>query len=188
MQKGFFKSLFDLSFTSFVTPKIIKVLYVILLVLLSLAYVGIGIALFTSGSSSLEYNSVTGQLESSSGGSVTAGLLWFFIGGPILLLIYAVLYRIMLEFIIVVFRIYENSRDAVALMRAQWPEASAAVGFTPGIGGVHAVPAAMPQQAPTQTMPGGQAPPAAPLTPPAPPAPPTPPTPPAGGPPTPPAP
>ena len=43
MQKGFFASLFDLSFTSFITTRVIKVLYVITLVFLVVAYLVIAV-------------------------------------------------------------------------------------------------------------------------------------------------
>jgi hypothetical protein len=46
MERGFFRSLFDISFTSFITTKIIKVVYVVTLVLAALAAVIAVIAAF----------------------------------------------------------------------------------------------------------------------------------------------
>lgn len=101
MQRGFFASLFDLSFTSFVTTKFVKVLYVLSLVLLGLAYLVIGIA----------------ALSDSAG----AGFLWLVVLGPLMLFFYTLFYRVFFELVIVLFRIFENTRDQVALMRAAAP-------------------------------------------------------------------
>jgi phosphotransferase system glucose/maltose/N-acetylglucosamine-specific IIC component len=108
--------LLDLSFRSFVTSRVIPVLYVVSLVLLGIAYVVIAIALFTSGNDSVSVSS-DGTLERDSGGSVALGLLWLLIIGPIVLFFYTLLYRVVFELIIVLFRIYENTRDGVALLR-----------------------------------------------------------------------
>jgi Domain of unknown function (DUF4282) len=45
---GFFKALFDFSFTHFVTPKIVKFAYVLATILLALIYVGLVISGFAS--------------------------------------------------------------------------------------------------------------------------------------------
>ncbi|MBJ7519978.1 MAG: DUF4282 domain-containing protein [Solirubrobacteraceae bacterium] len=121
MQKGFFGSLFDLSFSSFVTTKVIKVLYVLSLVLLVLAYIAIAVALFTGGSSSPDYYG--DGFYTDSGGSPALGLLWLFVGGPLMLFFYTLFYRVVFELIIVVFRIFENTRDQLELMRAAQPAA-----------------------------------------------------------------
>jgi hypothetical protein len=175
MQQGFFKSLFDFSFTSFVTGKVIKFLYILILVLLVIAYVVIAIALFSSGGSSFEYNTLTNEFETTSGGNTTAGLLWLFVFGPIALFLYTLLYRVLLELIVVVFRIYDNSGSVVALMRAQWPDAAATVDASGGglaaQGGVFAT-AVPPQVAASPAPPA--TPPASPPQPPGPPQPPQP--------------
>lgn len=107
MEKGFFASLFDFSFSSFVTPKLIKVLFILLLVVLGFFYLIFGISLASQDSN--------------------LGVLWFLVLGPLMIFIYSLIYRVLLELIMVIFRIYENSRDQVALLRAVHPEASAQV-------------------------------------------------------------
>lgn len=118
MERGFFGSLLDLSFTSFVTTKLIKVLYVLSLVLLALLYVVVAIALFTSGGGESVSFGDDGTLQTSGGGSAGLGLLWLFIIGPLLVFFYTLAYRVVFELVIVLFRIYENSRDLLAVTRA----------------------------------------------------------------------
>lgn len=104
----FFAALFDLSFTNFVTTKLIKILYVITLALLVLGYLMIG-------------------LSALAGDQAGVGILWLLIIGPVLLFFYTLLYRVVFEIIVVIFRIFENSRDELALQREIHPEAAAAV-------------------------------------------------------------
>jgi hypothetical protein len=126
VQTGFFASLFDLSFTSFVTTKLIKVLYILSLVLLGLGYIVIAIALFSSGGTDAVSVGPDGTLQSDSGGGNTAlGLLWLFIGGPLVVFFYTLVYRVLFELVIVVFRIFENTRDQLAVLRAAYPGAAA---------------------------------------------------------------
>ena len=92
MNKGFFGSLFDFSFTSFITTKIVPALYGIWLV---------GIVLFA-------------VLLMFRGGSD-------FLGG-ILLLVFGVIYaRVVMETVIVFFRIAEHTRDTAHALRALHP-------------------------------------------------------------------
>lgn len=140
MEQGFFKSLFDFSFSSFVTPRLVRVLYAISLVVIVLIYLGIALALFGANSGS--------------------GLAWLVIGGPIAALLYAIFYRVLFELIVVVFRIYETVRDDLALQRQLHPEAAAAVAAAAG----NPVAAAPAYQSPTRP-PGPPAPPAAPSPP-----------------------
>jgi hypothetical protein len=95
MERGFFASLFDLSFTSFVTTRIIKVLYV-------LALIGIGLTMLVF---------IIGGFHE----SAAVGLLVLLIGAGLLYVIYT---RVFLEFIIQVFRITELLRDQTELQRA----------------------------------------------------------------------
>ncbi len=88
--KGFFGALFDLSFSEFITTKLIKVLYILLLIVLVLGYVGLVISGFSNGAGT--------------------GLLMMFIVGPIGVLLYLILIRVYLELIMVIFRIEENTR------------------------------------------------------------------------------
>jgi ribosomal protein L40E len=120
MQRGFFSSLFDLSFTSFVTTKIIKVIYVLTLImigLVALAFVG-------------------GAFQA----SAALGLFVLVVGAPIAALIYIIYARVILELIIQVFRISELLRDQNSLQRA----AFSAAGWLPG----EAAPTVPPMTAP----------------------------------------
>lgn len=104
MEKGFLTSLLDLSFTSFVTTKLIKALYVVGIILLGLTYLGIAAATFQD--------------------SAGFGMFWLLILGPLMVFFYLLLTRVWLELIMVAFRIYENTRDQLAVVRAAWPEAA----------------------------------------------------------------
>lgn len=81
---GFLSSLFDLSFTNFITPKLIKVLFVISIVL-----AGLG-ALAVVGSAFMS--------------SAIAGIFALLIVAPILFLFYVIYARVMMEVLIVIFR------------------------------------------------------------------------------------
>ncbi|HEY1321047.1 MAG TPA: DUF4282 domain-containing protein, partial [Streptosporangiaceae bacterium] len=87
---GFLNALFDFSFTSFVTPKVIKILYILIMIL-----TGLGAAGFIASAFSL---------------SLGFGLIALFILAPLFFLITIALYRIVLEFFIVVFRMSEDIR------------------------------------------------------------------------------
>jgi Domain of unknown function (DUF4282) len=118
--KGFIGSLFDLSFSSFVTVRLVKVLYVLTLVLLGIAYVAIAIALFSSNDEQAVSIGVDGELQTDDGGggNTVLGVLWLLIFGPLMIFFYTLLYRVFFELIVVVFRIYENTRDQLALTRS----------------------------------------------------------------------
>jgi len=88
--RGFLSALFDFSFTSFVTTKIIKVLYVLILVLASIT--------------ALIYTIVAFRL------SAAFGLLTLVIGDPLFIIIVMAFWRLILEAFIVVFRIAEDIR------------------------------------------------------------------------------
>lgn len=94
MQKGFFGSLFDLSFSSLVTTKIIKVLYVLALIVIGLG----ALALI-----------ITGFAD-----SVTSGVLMLVIVAPLFALLYVVYTRVILEVVIVLFRILETNQQIAA--------------------------------------------------------------------------
>ena len=99
MQKGFFGSLFDISFSSLITTRIIKVLYVLALIVIGLFSLFFIIGAFTN--------------------SAGAGILTLVILAPLGALVYTVYTRVILEFIIVVFRIAEYNGELVALARQQ---------------------------------------------------------------------
>ncbi|MEP7024187.1 MAG: DUF4282 domain-containing protein [Actinomycetota bacterium] len=88
--RGFIASLFDFSFTSFVTPKVVKVLYVLIMI-------GVGFA-------SLLYVVLAFRLNS------FLGIFVLFIGAPLAFVIIMAIYRILLEFFVVIFRISEDIR------------------------------------------------------------------------------
>jgi Domain of unknown function (DUF4282) len=88
--KGFLGSLFDLGFTSFVTPKVIKVLYLLIM---------IG-TIFTA----LVYSFVAFKVNAA------LGLGMLFIGAPLFTLIVMAIWRISLEFFMVIFRISDDIR------------------------------------------------------------------------------
>jgi hypothetical protein len=85
--KGFFAALFDFGFNSFATPSVVKVLYIIGMVLLGLAYLGFLVAGFAQG--------------------ILPGLL-VLVGGGIAVLFYLTLFRITLEFYYAVVRMSED--------------------------------------------------------------------------------
>jgi Domain of unknown function (DUF4282) len=118
-QRGFFRDLFDFSFTRLVTPRVVKVLYAITLVFLVIVYVVIAVAIF-SGGGGTDYEVVGGRIVSrDSGGNAGLGVLWLLLIGPLLLFLYTLLYRVFFEILVVLFRIYENTRDQLAVTRAQ---------------------------------------------------------------------
>ena len=90
-EKGFLGSLFDFSFNSFVTPKIIKVLYV----LFTIWTVIWALILLRFG---FKY------------GGVGAGIFVLIVVEPIFILLTLGVYRVILEAFMVVFRIYEETK------------------------------------------------------------------------------
>jgi hypothetical protein len=121
MEHGFFRSLFDLSFTSFITTKIIKLVYVVTLAIAALtAVLGVVVAFSED---------------------VTYGVLAL-IGIPFVVLIYIVLARLWLEIVIQVFRITELLRDQNHLQRVAFSEAG-------WLSGAPARPEPVPARSPT---------------------------------------
>jgi len=88
--KGFIASIFDLSFDTMITPKVIKVLFVLLCLVQ-------GIPLLFG-------------IVSAFAASPVAGILAILFS-PVVYLIAVLFSRIYLELIIVIFRIYETLRD-----------------------------------------------------------------------------
>jgi uncharacterized membrane protein YccF (DUF307 family) len=124
VDKGFLGSVFDLSFRSFVTIRLVKILYILTLILLGLAYIGIAVAIFSGGGDeAATFNTETGTIETSDddGGNAVLGVLWLILFGPLLMFFYVLLYRVFFELIVVVFRIYENTRDQLAAVRGVAP-------------------------------------------------------------------
>ena len=102
--KNFIRSLFDFSFRSFITGRVIPVLYVLMMISIIIEAVFF-IALTFQFSSGL-------------------GILVLLIGAPIYLLISLIFLRVLLELIMVIFRIAENVHTL-----ARGPGAQ----FTPGL-------------------------------------------------------
>jgi len=82
--KGFWAGLFDFGFTTFVTPKVIKFVYVVMTISIGLIWIGWIIEAF-------DYSAGLGIL-----------VLVF---GPVVALLWLIVYRIMLELAMVIFRI-----------------------------------------------------------------------------------
>lgn len=92
--KGFLGALFDFGFQSFVTPKVVKVLYVLIM---------IGTVV-----SALVFTIVAFKV------SLTFGVATLLFGDPLVILTVLAIYRIFLEFFVVAFRISEDMRVARA--------------------------------------------------------------------------
>jgi hypothetical protein len=86
--QGFINSLFDFSFTSFVTPKVIRILYALIMI-----GVGLGVLFFVILAFRL---------------NAALGAITLLILGPVYFLVTMAFYRLVLEFFMVTFRIYEE--------------------------------------------------------------------------------
>ena len=89
--RGFLSALFDFSFTSFVTTKIIRVLYILIMIVVVLA--------------ALVYTIIAFRL------SARFGLLTLIIGDPLFIIIVMAFWRLVLESFVVIFRIAEDTRE-----------------------------------------------------------------------------
>ncbi|RKY28153.1 MAG: hypothetical protein DRP83_01185 [Planctomycetota bacterium] len=85
---GFLGSLFDFSFSEFVTTRVIKTLFVVAIVMVGLGTIGLIISGFSK--------------------SATMGVFMLLLS-PLFFLLYVLFARIWLELIIVMFRIAENT-------------------------------------------------------------------------------
>jgi Domain of unknown function (DUF4282) len=90
-EKGFLGSLFDFSFSSLVTPKIIKFIYVLLVIWTALVAIFFLIIGFRTG-------------------GLAGGLFTLIIVEPIFILLTLGIWRVVLEAFMVVFRIYEETK------------------------------------------------------------------------------
>jgi Domain of unknown function (DUF4282) len=97
VEKGFLSSLFDVSFSSLITTRVIKVLYI-----LSMIVIGIATLFFV----------VAGFAQS--GGSGIVAL----IVAPLVALLYLIYARVLLEVVICLFRIMETNAEMASLQRA----------------------------------------------------------------------
>jgi len=88
--RGFLGALFDFGFTSFVTPKVIKVLYMLIVIGTVVSALVVTIVAFKA--------------------STVFGFLMLVFGDPLFILIVLAIYRIILEFFVVTFRVAEDIR------------------------------------------------------------------------------
>jgi hypothetical protein len=88
--KGFLGALFDFGFTSFVTPKVVKVLYVLIVI-------GVGLSALLLAVTAFRVN-------------VAFGFVALVIAAPLYFLVVTAFYRIALEFFMVIFRISDDIR------------------------------------------------------------------------------
>ena len=95
--RGFLASLFDTSFANLVTPRVIKVIYIISMVVIGLA------ALFWIGAAFSQ--------------SAAFGLIVLVIAAPLVSLLYLIYTRVLLEVIIALFRIMESNQELVQIQR-----------------------------------------------------------------------
>ena len=91
---GFFRALFDFSFNRFITPMIIKFVYVLMMIVIAIVYLFYAIALFSTDASSL-------------------GVLWLLVIGPIASILWLAIARMTLEFYLAVVRVSEDVHRAV---------------------------------------------------------------------------
>lgn len=85
--KGFFGALFDVSFSTFITPMIVKFVYVLAMVGIVLVWLVLLYGFFSQ--------------------SIGLGLLWLILG-PILMLVYLAFVRMTLEFYLAITRMSED--------------------------------------------------------------------------------
>ncbi len=86
--KGFLGALFDFGFTSFVTPKVIRVLYALLMLGTVVSALAFTILVFKV--------------------STAFGILTLVFGDPLIILIVMAIYRMILEFFVITFRVAEG--------------------------------------------------------------------------------
>jgi hypothetical protein len=96
-EQGFLASLFDVSFSSLVTPRVIKVLYVLSMIIIGLFALFFVVAAFSN--------------------SVAGGIVVLLIVAPLAGLLYLIYVRVLLELVIVIFRIMDTNVELVQLQR-----------------------------------------------------------------------
>ncbi|CAN5748720.1 hypothetical protein BH23ACT11_BH23ACT11_13720 [soil metagenome] len=109
--KGFFRSLADLSFTSFITARVIKFIYVI-----SVLFTDVYVLFLTASASTFVTGFISATTDSQVLG-VTLGVIVFVLLAPLLLLIGVTYVRVLLEIVIVMFRILENTAEVARRIR-----------------------------------------------------------------------
>jgi uncharacterized protein DUF4282 len=110
-EQGFLASLFDVSFKSLITTRVIKVIYV-----LSMVLIGLGALISVAAAFS---------------NSAAAGLITLIVLAPLVSLLYLIYLRVVLEIVIAIFRIMETNVELVALQRGGAAPASTPPAYTP---------------------------------------------------------
>jgi hypothetical protein len=95
--RGFLESLFDVSFSSLITTRVIKVLYILSMIIIGLFALFFVVAAFSN--------------------SVAGGIIVLVVIAPLAALLYLIYVRVLLELVIVIFRIMETNTELVALQR-----------------------------------------------------------------------
>lgn len=105
--RGFFRSLMDLSFTSFITARVIKFIYVISVVfaIVYVLFVTLSMSTFVAG-----YISATANSQAL---GIIVAIAIFLVVAPLLLVLAVTYVRVLLELVIVLFRISENTAEMV---------------------------------------------------------------------------
>ena len=98
-ERGFFARLFDFSFESFITPTIIRILFIIYIVAVGLGALIAVIAAFTQ--------------------STLYGILTLLVLAPIGAFLYILMGRVWLEIIIILFRIHDNTEQMALAAKRQ---------------------------------------------------------------------
>jgi hypothetical protein len=111
--KGFFGSLFDLSFENFVATKLVKVLFVIGLIVAVLYGLGVAGALLVAGFGASQARGGPGAI------ALVGGIIGAIILGPLVFFLMALGARIWSEMLIVVFRIAEHTAEIARQGREQ---------------------------------------------------------------------
>ena len=98
MEKGFLASLFDASFSNLITPRVIKVLYILSMIVIGLTALVFIAAAFAD--------------------SAATGIITLVVVAPLVALLYLIYTRVILEVIICLFRIMESNVEMLTLQRA----------------------------------------------------------------------
>jgi hypothetical protein len=105
--KGFFNALFDLSFKSYIFPKVIKILFVIVIILAGLGALGV--------------------IAESFRANIILGIIGVIILAPLYFFLTVIFYRVIFEVISAVFTVAENTTKLVYMST---PPGPAPGGFT----------------------------------------------------------
>ncbi|MGL3805273.1 DUF4282 domain-containing protein [Paeniglutamicibacter sp. R2-26] len=107
------KQLFDFNFDSFVTPRIVKIVYILITVGLAVLYVGMVVSAFVSENALL-------------------GILVLLVVGPLVTIIYLALARMGLESLVATIRTAEHTGELVRLAGGSAPGPSSVQNPYPG--------------------------------------------------------